>query len=663
MKIVGDYIFGFQAGEISVMRFKSHLNSLKKIRQSLAPYIIALLTVTISLLLSVLLSSLLKPTMFMLFFVAVAISAWYGGMEAGLLATALSTVVIDYFFIEPLFTLVAYGIDSIVHLCVFLIIAIIMSCLHRQLSIFQQRLEKREKQLQVSEAKFRHLVESNIIGVFVSNSNGEIIEANEAFLKMLGYSREEILVGRVRWQDLTLTEDLALSEHSFVELEATKIFPLQEKEYSRKDGSSISILIGGTLLREADNNQEEVISFCLDISKRKQAEQEREQLLKREQAARSEAEAANRIKDEFLAVLSHEIRSPLNPILGWSQLLQSKKLDEVQTAQALEVIERNAQLQAELIDDLLDISRILRGKLNLNIRPVDLGLTIQAAIEIVRLAAQAKSIQIQTMVSTNTVQVLGDPSRLQQVIWNLLSNAVKFTEVGGRIDIRLERLDSQALITVSDTGKGIHPDFLPYVFDYFRQADSTTTRRFGGLGLGLAIVRHLVELHGGSVQAQSQGINHGATFIVRLPLMPTQILTKQDSKQPEQSLDLKGIKILVVEDDTDTREFTTCLLEEYGASVTAVTSASEALITFGEFQPDLLLSDIGMPDIDGYMLMQQVRTLPPEQGGKIPAIALTAYAGEFDYQQALRVGFQRHISKPVKAKKLVEAITDLVGVK
>ncbi|WP_260447055.1 ATP-binding protein [Nostoc sp. 2RC] len=645
------------------MRFKSHLNSLKEIRQSLAPYIIALLTVTISLLLSVLLSSLLKPTMFMLFFAAVAISAWYGGMEAGLLATALSTVVIDYFFIEPLFTLFAYRIDSIVHLCVFLIIAIIMSCLHRQLRIFQQRLEKREKQLQVSEAKFRHLVESNIIGVFVSNSNGEIIEANEAFLKMLGYSREEILVGRVRWQDLTLTEDLALSEHSFLELEATKIFPLQEKEYCRKDGSSISILIGGTLLREADNNQEEVISFCLDISKRKQAEQEREQLLKREQAARSEAEAANRIKDEFLAVLSHEIRSPLNPILGWSQLLQSKKLDEVQTAHALEVIERNAQLQAELIDDLLDISRILRGKLNLNIRPVDLGLTIQAAIEIVRLAAQAKSIQIQTMVSTNIVQVFGDPSRLQQVIWNLLSNAVKFTEVGGRIDIRLERLDSQALITVSDTGKGIHPDFLPYVFDYFRQADSTTTRRFGGLGLGLAIVRHLVELHGGSVQAQSQGINHGATFIVRLPVMPTQILTKQDSKQPEQSLDLKGIKILVVEDDTDTREFTTCLLEEYGASVTAVTSASEALITFGEFQPDLLLSDIGMPDIDGYMLMQQVRTLPPEQGGKIPAIALTAYAGEFDYQQALRVGFQRHISKPVKAKKLVEAITDLVGVK
>ncbi|WP_099067379.1 hybrid sensor histidine kinase/response regulator [Nostoc linckia] len=645
------------------MRFKSHLNSLKEIRQNLAPYIIALLTVTISLLLSVLLSSLLKPTMFMLFFVAVAISAWYGGMEAGLLATALSTVVIDYFFIEPLFTLFAYRIDSIVHLCVFLIIAIIMSCFHRQLRIFQQRLEKREKQLQVSEAKFRHLVESNIIGVFVSNSNGEIIEANEAFLKMLGYSREEILVGRVRWQDLTLTEDLALSEHSFLELEATKIFPLQEKEYCRKDGSSISILIGGTLLREADNNQEEVISFCLDISKRKQAEQEREQLLKREQAARSEAEAANRIKDEFLAVLSHEIRSPLNPILGWSQLLQSKKLDEVQTAQALEVIERNAQLQAELIDDLLDISRILRGKLNLNIRPVDLGLTIQAAIEIVRLAAQAKSIQIQTMVSTNTVQVLGDPSRLQQVIWNLLSNAVKFTEVGGRIEIRLERLDSQALITVSDTGKGIHPDFLPYVFDYFRQADSTTTRRFGGLGLGLAIVRHLVELHGGTVEAQSQGINHGATFIVRLPLMPTQILTKQDSKQPEQSLDLKGIKILVVEDDTDTREFTTCLLEEYGASVTAVTSASEALITFGEFQPDLLLSDIGMPDIDGYMLMQQVRTLPPEQGGKIPAIALTAYAGEFDYQQALRVGFQRHISKPVKAKKLVEAITDLVGVK
>jgi CheY-like chemotaxis protein/two-component sensor histidine kinase len=320
-------------------------------------------------------------------------------------------------------------------------------------------------------------------------------------------------------------------------------------------------------------------------------------------------------------------------------------------------------LQAELIDDLLDISRILRGKLTLSIRPVDLGATIQAAIETVRLAAQAKSIQMHTMLETNLGKVSGDPSRLQQVIWNLLSNAIKFTDVGGSIDIRLERLGSQALITVSDTGKGIQPDFLPYVFDYFRQADSTTTRNVGGLGLGLAIVRHLVELHGGTVEAQSQGIDQGATFIVKLPLIPTQPLANQDSEQSEQSLDLNGIKILVVEDNADTREFTTCLLKEYGASVTAVASASEALITFTKSQPDLLLSDIGMPDIDGYMLIQQVRTLAPEQGGEIPAIALTAYAGECDHQQALKVGFQKHISKPVEARKLVAAITDLVSAK
>ncbi|MFN6538740.1 MAG: ATP-binding protein [Nostoc sp. EkiNYC01] len=645
------------------MRHKSNLNSLKKIGQRLAPYIVALLTITISLLLSVLLSSLLKPTTFMLFFGAVAVSTWYGGMEAGLLATALSIVVIDYFFIEPLFTLFTYRIDSLVHLSVFLIVAIIVNWLHGQLRIYKQRLEKREKQLQVSEAKFRYLVESNIIGVIVSNSDGEIIEANEAFLKMIGYSREEILVGRMRWYDSTLTEYLGLSDRSILELEATGVFQLQEKEYRRKDGKLISILIGGTLFRETDNKQEEVISFCLDISERKRAEQEREQLLKSEQAAREEAEAANRIKDEFLAVLSHEIRSPLNPILGWSQLLQSKKLDDMKTAQALKVIERNAQLQAELIDDLLDISRILRGKMSLNICPVDLKSTIQAAMETVHLAAQAKSIEIQTILETNLGQVSGDASRLQQVIWNLLSNAIKFTDVGGRVDIRLERVGSQALITVSDTGQGIDPNFLPYMFDYFRQADSTTTRKVSGLGLGLAIVRHLVELHGGTVKAQSQGINQGATFIVKLPLMPTQPLTIQDNQQSKQSLDLNGIKILVVEDDADTREFTTCLLEECGASVTSVASASEALITFTKSHPDLLLSDIGMPDIDGYMLMQQVRTLPSEQGGQIPAIALTAYAGEFDYQQALRVGFQKHISKPVEAKKLVAAITDLVGEK
>ncbi|MBD2079416.1 response regulator [Leptolyngbya sp. FACHB-17] len=391
-----------------------------------------------------------------------------------------------------------------------------------------------------------------------------------------------------------------------------------------------------------------------------QREQERTENLMRAEAARAEAEAANRIKDEFLAVLSHELRTPLNPILGWSKLLQNGKLDETKTAQALATIERNAKLQSELIEDLLDVSRILQGKLTLNVAPVNLASTIRAAIETIRLAAEAKSIQVESTLISDTGSVLGDATRLQQVMWNLLSNAVKFTPAGGQVKIRLERLDSDACITISDTGQGIAPDFLPYVFDYFRQADGATTRKFGGLGLGLAIVRHLVELHGGTVQADSAGEGQGATFIVRLPLMSTQSQARLEERSSTQNVDLGGIKVLVVDDDADTREFEAFVLEQAGAQVRAVASASEALLVLVQSKPDMLLSDIGMPEINGYMLIQQVRALSPQQGGQIPAIALTAYAGEINEQQALTTGFQKHLSKPVDPEILVQAIASLV---
>jgi PAS domain S-box-containing protein len=400
------------------------------------------------------------------------------------------------------------------------------------------------------------------------------------------------------------------------------------------------------------------------------------------EASREEAEAANRIKDEFLAVLSHELRSPLNPILGWSRLLQGGKLDATKTAHALETIERNAKLQTQLIDDLLDVSRILQGKLNLNIAPINLVSTIESAIETVRLAAEAKSIQIHTKLDPGTGQVLGDSARLQQIVWNLLSNAVKFTPAGGRVEVQLERVIGHsasvmgdelgqspilhyAQITVSDTGKGIHPDFLPHVFEYFRQADATTTRTFGGLGLGLAIVRHLVELHGGTVQADSpEGL--GAIFTVRLPLMgrgrdgKTESWGETHSLSPSPLHPLSGLQILVVDDDPDSREFVVFLLEQAGASILSTTSASQALTLLTQSRPDILLSDIGMPEMDGYMLMQQVRALPPEQGGQIPAIALTAYAGEFNEKQALAAGFQQHVSKPVEPEGLVKAIVTLL---
>ncbi|WP_316436175.1 PAS domain S-box protein [Leptolyngbya sp. NK1-12] len=419
-----------------------------------------------------------------------------------------------------------------------------------------------------------------------------------------------------------------------------------------------------------NSNREPVrfIGTVLNITEHKRAEairlrlaEEREQLLAREQAAREAAEAASRIKDEFLAVVSHELRTPLNPILGWSKLLRSRQLDAEKTDRALEVIERNAQMQAQLINDLLDVSRILRGKLSLDTQPVDLVVTIQAAMETVRLAADAKSIQIHTQFAPDVGPVSGDAGRLQQVVWNLLSNAVKFTPEGGRVDIRLERSDSQAQITVTDTGKGIPADFLPYVFDQFRQESSATTRHFGGLGLGLAIVRYLVELHGGAVQADSPGEGQGATFTVTLPLMPHQPATKPDPKPSASSLNLQGTRILVVDDDDNTREFLAFLLELHGARVIATATASEALTTLTQFKPEVLLSDIGMPYVDGYMLMRQIRALPPEQGGTIPAIALTAYAGEIDYQQAMAAGFQRHIAKPIEPQVLIGAIANLLS--
>ncbi|WP_289501338.1 GAF domain-containing protein [Gloeocapsopsis sp. IPPAS B-1203] len=399
-----------------------------------------------------------------------------------------------------------------------------------------------------------------------------------------------------------------------------------------------------------------------------------------EQQARTQAETANRLKDEFLAVLSHELRSPLNPILGWSKLLLTHNFDATKTHYALETIERNAKLQSQLIEDLLDVSRILRGKLSLNITSVDLATVITAAIETVRLAAEAKAIEL--IIDFELIQVWGDANRLQQVVWNLLSNAVKFTPVGGRVEVKLDGVFSDlnsesdaeyliqnslrdpnqsfARICVSDTGRGIDPEFLPFVFDYFRQADSTTTRSFGGLGLGLAIVRYLVELHGGTVQAESQGAGQGAIFKVILPLGSVATPSCEQQTSDEDMPTLQGIKVLVVDDEEDTRDLIVFVLEEYGATVCAVASATEAIEIFTQKQTDILLSDIGMPEMDGYTLIRTLRSLPQAEGSEIAAIALTAYAGETNHQQILAAGFQKHLAKPVEPEELVKAIAQLV---
>ena len=384
-----------------------------------------------------------------------------------------------------------------------------------------------------------------------------------------------------------------------------------------------------------------------------------------------ELREANRLKDEFLATVSHELRTPLTAILGWAHMLRVKQFDEQSTTNAVETIERNARSQSQLIDDLLDVSRIIAGNLRLDVRQVDPASFIESAIEALRPAAEAKNVRIQKVMDTGVVSVAGDPSRLQQVVWNLLSNAIKFTPKGGRVQIRLERINSHIEIAVSDTGAGIKPEFLPHVFERFRQADQKTTRQHGGLGLGLAIVRHLIELHGGTVQAESPGEGQGATFVVNLPIVPVYQKDNLAERVHPAARDtlpaydcperLDGLKVLVVDDEFDTRELFRVGISECGAAVVTAGSAQEALEAIEAEQPDLLISDIGMPGEDGYDLIRKVRAVPAGRGGKIPAIALTAYARTEDRLRALRAGYQMHMSKPVELSELVAVMASLIG--
>ena len=1036
----------------------------------LAPYAVTLLAVGSALLLTLLLQPLLKPTIFLLFFAAVAVSAWDSGMKAGLLATALSILAVSYFFLEPVFSLFVENLDSIVRLGLFMLVTILISLLISELRTAKQHLQMSLQKLQVSEAKFRRLVESNIIGVIVANMDGAIAEANDAFLTMVGYSQEDLLAG-LRWRDMIPPEYIEANNsamptagYAYAELTTKGVCQPFENEYIRKDDSRVPILLGCALL---ENNPENVICFVLDLSERKQvelalckseeryrtfleqssegiwcielevpisldcpedeqiqhfyqyvylaecnnvmaqmygcsraeeiisarlgdflapsdphniaylrnfirsnyrlidaesheidkqgnskyflnnlvgivengllvrawgtqrditerkraeaalcqredqlrlitnavpvqisyvdgeqryrfnnkgyedwfglptseiygkhireivgesvyqsilpyvetvlsgeqvtyetqvpnkdgtnhyinvtyvpqfsqqgkvegfvalitditlhklaeaalkqsekrlktlteksrvipwdvnattgnftyvgpqtveilgyplsdwyidnfwakhmhpedqewaiqyclesslslnnyefeyrmlaadgrvvwlydivnvvrdengpqllhgfmiditdrkqAEQEREQLLEREQAARADAEAANRMKDEFLATLSHELRTPLNAILGWTQLLRNRRFDETTTGRALETIERNTRSLAQLIEDVLDVSRIIKGTLHLNIHRVKLVPIVEAAIDTVYPAAQAKEISINCKFDPEVGVVVGDANRLQQVVWNLLSNAVKFTPKGGRVDVQLERIESCVQIRVSDTGVGIAAEFLSHVFERFRQEDSSSTRSHGGLGLGLAIVRHLVEFHGGTVSAESPGIGQGATFIVNLPMKAVyveantaeQLSSVGDTQDANNYLPkLDGLRVLIVDDEADARHLLTTILGQYGAQVMAAPSASDALLALQEFRPHILVSDIGMPQEDGYTLIRQVRALPTDQGGRIPAVALTAYARAEDRTQALLAGFQLHVPKPVNPAELAAVVANLTG--
>jgi CheY-like chemotaxis protein/nitrogen-specific signal transduction histidine kinase len=420
------------------------------------------------------------------------------------------------------------------------------------------------------------------------------------------------------------------------------------------------------------NFSEDDRSFMTALSQQCAQALERARLYETERKLRTEAEAANRMKDEFLATVSHELRTPLNAILGWSQMLKTNNLSEDSKEKALITIERNARAQTQLIDDLLDVSRIITGKLRLDIRAVDLTAVIMAAADAVKPATEAKEIRLQMLLDSQAGPISGDSDRLQQVVWNLLSNAVKFTPKGGRVQIRLERINSHIEIVVSDTGIGIDEEFLPHVFDRFRQLDGSKTRRHGGLGLGLAIVRQLVELHGGTVQAENSSDGQGSIFTVKLPLLPFRKESFSDTSPasapstengalPLSSTELSGLRILLVDDEADSRDLLSLVLSSCDAETAAASSAAEALTLLQQQRFDILVSDIGMPEEDGFALIKKIRELPVKQGGDILAIALTAYARNEDRIQALISGFQMHISKPVEPQELILAVANLTG--
>jgi len=642
--------------------------------------------------------------------------------------------------------------------------------------------------LRQTEARLQGFVASNVVGILYGDIYGGVVGANDEFLRIVGYTREDLQAGGIRWDNMTPPEYLPLDAERIAEARERGACTPYEKEYIRKDGRRVPVLLGYSLVGE---NQQETVVFILDLSDRKQAEQqlqasekrlqlgmqvagfalaqidystnqvtlspeaaalyglspdqqvisreqfhntfhpddrpqleqsiqalmnptgpgwfaqdhriltdagevkwlsvrkqvffdpsstppqpshavlvalditarkyaeiERAQLLEREQTAREAAENANRIKDEFLAILSHELRSPLNPILGWAHLLRTKTMSAEVTARALETIERNARLQTQLIDDLLDVARILRGKLKLDMKIVDLAFVIEAAIETVQSAAAAKDITISANFS-DIGQVRGDEGRLQQVVWNLLTNAVKFTPAGGQVNIRLLQVERWAHIQVTDTGMGIDADFLPHIFESFRQEDTSVTRQYGGLGLGLAIVRYLIEAHGGTITANSPGANQGATFTVQLPLLaPSLTPSRSPTSVHSDDIDLTGLRISIVDDNPDTLDLLTISLNNSGAEVAAFSRAAAVLDNLATFRPDILICDIGMPEMDGYTLIRHVRSLDSDLA-HIPAIALTAYVRDEERRKALSQGFQRHLAKPFDLDQLTQVIAEL----
>jgi len=525
-----------------------------------------------------------------------------------------------------------------------------------------------EEALKVSNQRFRMMADSAPVFIWIADHTKSRIWFNRSWLEFTGRSPEQ--ESGFGWTQDIHEDDLASSLQRYAEGFDTRQSFQSEYRIRRADGQPRWIVDQATPLFEGpDAAFSGYIGSCVDITESKQIQADREETLRAERAAREEAERVGRLKDEFLATVSHELRTPLNAILGWATLLRRLQPGSEDHVRGLETIERNARVQGQIIADLLDMSRIISGKVQLDVQPIDLSETINAALDAVRLSIEAKKLRLRVTLDARAGRLRGDPARLQQVFWNLLTNAVKFTPSGGRIDVVLERVNSHVEVMVEDSGLGIKPEFLAFVFDRFRQADSSTTRRYGGLGLGLSIVKHLVELHGGSVRVKSPGEGLGSTFVVALPIS---VIRTEDTGPAEHSMfsdidvntielpSLNGARALVVDDQEDARILICRLIEEHGGRCILAASAADAMRLIEKEDINIVISDIGMPDMDGYQFIRQIRALPGEVRN-LPAIALTAYARTNDRQRALLAGFQMHMAKPVEPRELIAAVASLLN--
>jgi PAS domain S-box-containing protein len=614
------------------------------------------------------------------FFPAVMLAAWLGGTGPGLLAVVLAAAASDFFFLGPTYSFAIAAPADRLSLPLFVLIGLAIVWLFERV-----RHSERAHELAAVRAAEQALELSRLtrrLSDVVANVPGVVWEAwgepdatsqridfvSEHVRSLLGYGPEEWTKTPNFWLSVVHPDDRARAAAESRAIFESGANGRNEFRWIRKDGRVIWVEAHSSVVLDERGRPIGMRGVTLDVSSRRNLERERAGLLERAEQARAEAVNANRLKDDFLATLSHELRTPLNAILGYGRMLRQGVVEPDRQARAFEIIERNAASLTQMVGDVLDVSRIVGGKIRLNVQSVDLPVVVEEAVATIRNAADAKGVRLQVVVDPAGGPISGDPDRVQQIIWNLMSNAVRFTPKEGRVQLRLERVNSHVEIVVSDTGIGITPEFLPHVFERFRQADSRFSRQHGGLGLGLAITRDLVQLHGGTIEAFSEGQGHGATFRVQLPLMIVQ--PKRDSAERTHPATggrhlvappatLAGVRVLAVDDEGDALTLVRDVLEAAGATVMTADSAERALQALANGVPDVMITDLGMPKMDGFALLEAVRASPDEAVRGLPVAALTAYARSEDRTRALRSGFQMHLAKPIDPAELVASVSAL----